>query len=155
MGVFAVANEDEQALLASGDDDEQTKRSEAGRIRAHKDDDEPKKRFTTDDIIAKLSPPFDKDEVVTFRGWLGPLENGFYKLFTSRALDRWLQIPQGDLRYQLPGNKQRDHDAFSIVWVKHEARLTECHTAKACRLAEADFQVDRDPTATYPNYGGH
>ena len=112
------------------------------------------KSFKTDDIITQLKPPIDDDDVVTFHGWLGPLQNGSYKLFTSRTLDRWLEIPEDALLYQLPGKKERDRDAFSIVWVKHEARLIACHRAKACHLVDADFQVDGDPTATYPTYGG-
>jgi hypothetical protein len=118
--------------------------------------------FVTDDIIGKLKPPFGDDDVVTFRGWLGPLQegmgtgplkDGFYNFFTGHGLTRWLQIPKDALLYQLPGKKERDRDAFSIIWVKHEARLIACYQAKACQLVDADFHID-DPTAGGPKYGG-
>lgn len=125
----------------------------AGAIIAAGDDDQTDP-FATDPIITKLKPPLIDDDVVTFRGWLGPLQDGRYKLFTSRGLARWLEIPEAALLYQLPGKKQRDRDAFSIVWVKHEARLIECHRAKACQLVDADFQFDGDPTEGRPKYGG-
>jgi hypothetical protein len=112
--------------------------------------------FATDEIISKLTPPIVDDDVVTFRGWLGPLEGGFFRLFTSRSLDRWLEIPEHALLYQLPGKSAHEHDAFSIVWVRHEARLIESRRAKARQLVDASSQTDTDPGAHYPMYGhGH
>jgi hypothetical protein len=145
-------NSEKDELTPSEDDGDETAQRKPAVTIPHGNDR--KFQFETDDIITKLSPPFDDDDLVTFRGWLGPLQNGSFKLFTSRALDRWLEIPKDALLYQLPGKKERDRDAFSIVWVKYQARLVECHRAKACQLVDADFEVDGDPTATYPKYGG-
>lgn len=111
--------------------------------------------FTPDGITDLVSGRPDDVEVVTFRGFLSAeKDGGIYRLYTSRSLDEWLEIPKPALLYQLPGRGQRD--GFSIVWVKRHERLISCRRAKACHLVvEADSEFEMDPTsagAKYPKY---
>jgi hypothetical protein len=105
--------------------------------------------ITPDDITALMpGRPYDVD-VVTFRGYLSAEADDFYRLFTSKRLDEWLEIPKHALLFQLPGNVQMD--AMSTVWVQRDERLVECHRARACHLAaEADAEFGMDPTNTNP-----
>ncbi len=107
--------------------------------------------ITTDPIIQELAPPFDDRGVVLFEGWMsGETADGKYRLFTSPRMDQWLEIPKDDLLFQIPSSARTNANE-SIVWVRHDAMLVECHKAKACHLAEAGSD---DPTsgAKYPKY---
>jgi hypothetical protein len=119
---------------------------------------------TPDGVIDELKPEFfdgvQDGEVVAFRGLLGPkTERGSYQLFTSIRLDEWLEIPEAALLFQLPSKNQTGNAISSIVWVKHNARLVQCHRAKACQFADVEAEMGINPTmtgggdASKPRYG--
>jgi len=110
--------------------------------------------FEPDEIVGSAGAPFSEDRVV-LRGLLGPRvqsgEGAFYRLFASTSLDRWLQIPEAALKSRFKS------EGGSFVWVVRDARLLECHQARACHFAEPGSAFDVDPTSSpagrYPRYG--
>jgi hypothetical protein len=88
---------------------------------------------------------------VKFEGWLatGEAEEG-YRLYTDDFL-HWLAIPADALLHQIPGDDRKDHGkGRSVIWVKHDARITQCRSGYAYQFGEMESGEDDDPTAIRP-----
>jgi hypothetical protein len=93
---------------------------------------------------------------VKLEGWLamGEAEKTF-RLFTAADFLHWVEIAADDLVHQIPGEDRKDHgEGRSVIWVKHDARITWCRSDIAFAFEELEAGEQDDPTAIRPRpYG--
>jgi hypothetical protein len=96
-----------------------------------------------------------------FKGWIGPREGEHpaaddvvapdttIRFFTYRDFRDWLEIRGDDILYQAKADADDPEDG-SVIWVKREAFITRCHSARAYEFDEQLAEMADDPTARHP-----
>jgi hypothetical protein len=98
---------------------------------------------------------------VMFKGWLGPIEGEqpaagaevpagkTIRFFTYRDFRDWLEIHRDDILYHAKANAEDPEDG-SVIWVKREAFIKRCHSARAYEFDQQLAEMADDPTARHP-----
>jgi hypothetical protein len=107
-----------------------------------------------DAAVAIVTSP---EGAIMFKGWLGPTDGeqvaggqpvtaDKVRFFTYRDFREWLEIATADILYQAAADAEDPEDG-SVIWVKREAFIRKCHSARAYEL---DEKMADDPTARHP-----
>jgi hypothetical protein len=102
-----------------------------------------------------------REGAVMFKGWIGPTEgedvtagdkvksDKTIRFFTYRDFRDWLEIRGVDILYHAKADAEDPEDG-SVIWVRREAFIKRCHSARAYEFDEQLAEMADDPTARHP-----
>ncbi len=78
---------------------------------------------------------------VSFKGYLGRVQDGVYPVYLDDELRSWILIRAGEIKHRV-NVAANAHDPRSVIFVERDAQVTRCETGPAHEIADEAWGVD-------------
>jgi hypothetical protein len=92
--------------------------------------------------LTKAGSENETEDVVALIGFVGPGRDGHFRLYPELQLQRWLDLPAGEIVDSHPVDADDPLESRTVVWVKRAAMIAPIFNETAVRALEAEFADD-------------